>query len=228
MRLTPFMSVAKSSVATMPSATGGGLAFPGDAAEGPAAAQRAFAERLQRLDRDAWKVLYLGNRRVVRGVLAGFIGYGSTVEDLTQQVFVTAATLVQTGRVVLRGDERGLRAWLVAIAQRFGCGELRRLRSARETLPADDPPKGLGPEPDPVARQVLRHARAAWQRLPDPLQVPWLLRYLERMTIDEIAEAIGASSATVKRRLAEADGRFASMAQEDPVLRDYLQNGGRP
>ncbi len=77
---------------------------------------------LQALDREAWKDFYLDHRRLVRGILASFVGYGPEVEDLTQQVFATATTLVRSGAVVLRGQPSGLRAWLAAIADRHGSG----------------------------------------------------------------------------------------------------------
>jgi hypothetical protein len=48
------------------------------------------------------------------------------------------------------------------------------------------------------------------------------------MTIDEIGLALSVSAATVKRRIAEADQRFAAMADQDPVLRDYVRTGDRP
>jgi RNA polymerase sigma factor (sigma-70 family) len=191
-------------------------------------AEMALTVRLQALDPDAWEALYVHNRRLVRGVLAGIIGYGPELDDLTQQVFATAATLVRGGRVALHGDATGVRAWLAAIADRLGRGELRRIRAARQTLTADEPVGSPEGGADPVARQTLRHARAAWERLPDRLQTPWLLRHLERMTIDEIAATTAMSAATVKRRLAEADERFAALADGDPVLRDYFRRGGRP
>jgi DNA-directed RNA polymerase specialized sigma24 family protein len=78
---------------------------------------------------------------------------------------------------------------------------------------------------DPIARQTLRRARALWQQLPERLQAPWLLRHLERMTIDEIAAALSISAATAKRRISEADRRFEAMVDRDPVVRDYLRRG---
>jgi RNA polymerase sigma factor (sigma-70 family) len=184
--------------------------------------------QLQALDRDAWRALYLENRRLVRGVLASHVGYGPEIEDLTQQVFATAATLVRDGKATLRGDSAGLRSWLAAIAHRLGFSERRRQRSAGGA-PRDgaEDAAGAGAPQDPEARQTLRHARAAWERLPERLQAPWLLRRLEHMTIDEIGATLSISPATAKRRIAEADVRFDAMADQDPVLRDYVRRGDR-
>jgi RNA polymerase sigma factor (sigma-70 family) len=188
------------------------------------AEESPLAARLQALDRETWKAFFTAQRRLVRGILAGCVGYGADVEDLTQQVFVTAASLVQSGRVVLRGDESGMRAWLAAIADRIGRAERRRLGVARTALgqegnDADAGGRGL----DPVIYQTLCRARSAWERLPERLQSFWRLRHLERMTIEEVAAATSASCATVKRRLTQADRLFSAMVQADPVLRDYAQ-----
>ena len=47
------------------------------------------------------------------------------------------------------------------------------------------------------------------------------------MTLEEIAAATEWSVATVKRRLREADRLFQKRASVDPVLREYLSDGGR-
>lgn len=181
---------------------------------------------LQGLDREAWKDFYLDNRRIVRGILASFVGYVPEVDDLTQQVFATAANLVRSGAVVLRGQPSGLRAWLAAIADRHGRDERRRRRGARQTWIANDVEGRVDAGPDPVARQTLSHAQKVWERLPEPLQTPWILRHLERMTVDEIARTVGISPATVKRRLTHAEAQFRAMADLDPVLVDYFRDGG--
>lgn len=187
-----------------------------------------FAARLQALERDAWKALYLRSRRLVRGILATHVGYGPELEDLTQQVFATAATLVQDGKAVLRGGPSGVRSWLAAIAQRLAFSERRRRRNARGASQADtDHVVDADAQGSPEARQTLRHARAIWQQLPEHLQAPWLFRRLEHMTVDEIAAALSISAATVKRRVSEADARFAAMAARDPVLRDYARRDER-
>jgi len=179
---------------------------------------------LQRLDREAWKAFYEDHRRLVRGILASVAGYGPELEDLTQQVFATAASLVRSGTVVLRGQPSGLRAWLAAIADRHGRDERRRRRSVHRAPIANDAEERVDVGLDPVAHQTLTHARQVWERLPEPLQTPWILRHLERMTIDEIAQTTKVSAATVKRRLTQADAQFRAMADLDPVLVDYFRD----
>ncbi len=202
-----------------------GVELPGsDAAIRP----DPLAALLQALDRDAWKDFYLGNRRLVRGILASFTGYGPEIDDLTQQVFATATSLVRSGSVVLRGQPSGLRAWLAAIADRHGRDERRRRRGAAyQASIANEIEARVDAGIDPIVHQTLSHARRVWERLPEPLQTPWILRHLERMTVDEIARTMEVSPATVKRRLVQADAQFQAMADLDPVLVDYFRDGGR-
>jgi RNA polymerase sigma-70 factor, ECF subfamily len=196
--------------------------FASPAAGGP----HPLPALLQKLDREAWKDFYLEHRRLVRGILASFTDYGPELEDLTQQVFATAAHLVRSGAVVLRGQPSGLRAWLAAIADRHGRDERRRRRGARYASTPNDVGERVDAGLDPVVHQTLNHARQVWERLPEPLQSPWILRHLERMTVDEIARTLEISAATVKRRLTEANAQFESMANLDPVLVDYFRDGG--
>jgi RNA polymerase sigma-70 factor (ECF subfamily) len=185
----------------------------------------AFLAKLQQLDRDAWDRFYLQHRRLVRGVVAGYLGYSADLDDVAQQVFMTAVSLVQSARVKLHGDESGLRAWLATIAENLARTEETR---RRKSAPGSDPwPADIcaGPSPDPVAIQTFRRAQQVLAELPPRLRTPWLLRNLEHMTVDEIAVATGVSAATVKRRLASAAKRFAQLVARDPILSDYLEKG---
>jgi RNA polymerase sigma-70 factor, ECF subfamily len=188
--------------------------------------QTTIAERLQRLELDAWEELYLQHRRLIRGVLAGYLGYSAELEDVAQQVFETALQLVNAGKVRLSGDSSSMRAWLVAIALRLARTERRRQAKANLT---SDPPLADTPTSaplDPTSVQLLQRAHRALLQLPERLRSPWLLRHLERMSLDEIATSTGVSLATVKRRLTAADERFQKLAQRDPVLREHLEQGG--
>ena len=49
-------------------------------------------------------------------------------------------------------------------------------------------------------------------------RIVFALRYMERMTVAEIAEMCGVSQGTVKRRLARARRRFFALAARHPAL----------
>jgi len=185
-----------------------------------------LAERLQRLELDAWAGLYIEHWRLIRGVLVGHLGYTADLEDVTQQVFETALKLVSSHKAQLSGDSSGLRAWLVAIALRLARAERRR--QFKTWFSSEQPEcENQSTDPlDPASMQLLQRAHRVLLLLPAKLRSPWLLRHLERMSLDEIATSTGVSLATVKRRLLAADQRFQKLAQRDPVLREHLQSGG--
>ena len=47
----------------------------------------------------------------------------------------------------------------------------------------------------------------------------FVLRHVEGLELTELAEVVGCSLATVKRRLSRADQRFRAITRNDPVLR---------
>lgn len=187
--------------------------------------QATLAERLQRLEIDAWSALYMDHRRLIRGVLAIHLGYSVELDDVVQQVFETALCLVNARKVKLRGDSSSMRAWLVAIALRLARSEQRRQSKIKIGPPSLE---NEGSDPlDPTSIQLLRSAHQVVMQLPERLRSPWLLRHLERMSLEEVAASTGVSLATVKRRIASADERFQRLAHRDPVLREHLQQGGQ-
>jgi len=188
--------------------------------------QATIADRLQRLELDAWEVLYLEHQRLIRGVLAGHLGYSAELDDIVQQVFETALRLVNAGKVHLIGESSSMRAWLVAIALRLVRTERRRQFKAKLTSDPLEASTQTSEPLDPTSIQLLQRAHRVLLRLPDRLRSPWLLRHLERMSLEEVAASTGVSLATVKRRLVAADERFQKLAERDPVLREHLQQRG--
>lgn len=186
----------------------------------------SLAERLQELELDAWESLYVTHRRLIRSVLVGHLGYSGDLEDVTQQVFETALRLVSARKVQLSGDTSSMRAWLVAIALRLSRAERRRQSKAWLNSEQWDLRNSCAEPLDPASMQLLRRAHRVVMQLPSRLRSPWLLRHLERMSLDEISKSTGVSLATVKRRLVAADRRFQKLAECDPVLREHLQPGG--
>jgi RNA polymerase sigma factor (sigma-70 family) len=186
-----------------------------------------LSARLGRLERSAWRSFYLEHRRLVSAVLGSAIGYGEGLDDVVQDVFVKALGLVRSG-VRLRGDRTGVRAWLLEITRHLGRAEARRrARTRARRIEYDGEDHGTA-HPDPALAQVSDRALTLVAELPDRLRIPWVLRNLERMTIDEVALATGLSPATVKRRLGRADAQFRHRALGDPVVGDYLRRGGSP
>ena len=64
-------------------------------------------------------------------------------------------------------------------------------------------------------------------RMPIDQRTAFALRYLHGTTLVEAAEACETSLATVKRRLARAEGRFLEAVRRRPDLAQWLDEGTR-
>jgi RNA polymerase sigma-70 factor (ECF subfamily) len=98
-----------------------------------------------------------------------------------------------------------------------------RLRRLFGLLPATgsllDAPSSTA---DPKTRATVRRLYEILDRFPDKERTAFMLRYLEGLELLDVAEATGASLATVKRRIARAVDRLRSRGRHDSLLSDWL------
>ncbi len=122
--------------------------------------------------------------------------------ELTQDVFVKAWQALPDWR-----PEAAFSTWLLQIARNAALDQLRRRRVVRfapleEGLEvADDAP---GPEARYASRQRQAQLERALQRLAAEHREILLLRDIEDMPYEDIAEVLGISLGTVKSRIARA------------------------
>jgi RNA polymerase sigma-70 factor (ECF subfamily) len=134
----------------------------------------------------------------------------SDAEDVVQETFLRA----YHGLAKFRG-ESSLKTWLYAIAlnrARARMGTLGRLRAmfvpgrSREDDPfaslddAADP--AASPEENAVLKERRTRLRAAIRALPEEFRAAVLLRDLEGLSYEEVAEVLGIPIGTVRSRLA--------------------------
>ncbi len=159
-------------------------------------------------------------------VLRRLLGPEANAElaDLVQDVFVQALSSLDRLR-----DAQALSGWMRTIATRTAYRAIRRYRT-RRWLRFWDPSElpeihadGIKPE----LTEAYARTYQLLQRMPAMERVAFVLRHVEKAELKEIAEACGVSLATIKRRLARAQQRFARAAAQDPVLCSWLQEGGR-
>jgi RNA polymerase sigma-70 factor (ECF subfamily) len=157
--------------------------------------------------------------RVFR-VAARVLGSESEAEDITQDVFAR----VFSGIGGLR-DPSALGSFVFSVALRMVNRELHR-RRVRRILRLSD--TGHLPEypvdaHDSEARDALAWLYTILDQLGAEERTAFVLRYMETMSLPEIAAAMNLSLATVKRRLdratervarADADGTFATYAPQ--------------
>ncbi len=157
---------------------------------------------------------------LVRRLLTRTLGPSDEIEDLVQDVFITLFR-----RVVDLRDDTALRSFLVGIVVRTARGELRRRRIRRwVTLsPTGMVPELAVPEMDHASRQALQRLYAILDKLDADTRVAFILRNADGLELTEVAEALGCSLATVKRKIAKATERVLLHAKKDDSLRAFAK-----
>ncbi|MFT3766538.1 MAG: sigma-70 family RNA polymerase sigma factor [Minicystis sp.] len=181
-----------------------------------AAVARALAEGQEAAAAIAWD-RYAG---MVRGVLRRSIGPDADVEDAVQDVFLRFFSQIGALR-----DPAAMRSFLMGITLHVAGSELRRRRVRRWLrLTVDGTlPDRAGEGDDGEARAALRRLYAILDRLDDDGRLVFVLRHLEGLELTEVAEALGTSLATAKRRLAKVTARVLAMITRDPALAEYVR-----
>jgi RNA polymerase sigma-70 factor (ECF subfamily) len=160
----------------------------------------------------------------VRRTLARSLGPDQEVEDLLQDVFVgfvKSAAKLQ--------DPSNLRAYLVSIAFRIAAMEIRRRKVRRwVTLTGS----GDVPElPTPASEPDEARALSALYKILDGLsardRLIFIARHVEGMQIDETAESLRLSKATVWRASKATFEHVMGKAQHDPALVAYVERSLR-
>jgi RNA polymerase sigma-70 factor, ECF subfamily len=180
-------------------------------------------QRIARNDTAAFDALFLRHRRAVFSFALRMVGDRPAAEDLTQECFLR----------VWRARERyqptaAFRTWLFTIARRLALDELKR----RETHPVvlatvaadDEDSTGMvesyarideaNPQEIVIARELARVLVRALRDLPEEFREAAILRDVEGLSYDEIAEVLGCPLGTVKSRLNSARKRLQAVALE--------------
>ncbi|MEN9228309.1 MAG: sigma-70 family RNA polymerase sigma factor [Gloeomargarita sp. GMQP_bins_69] len=146
--------------------------------------------------------------------------------DLVQEVWVRAYRHIKRLQ-----DPKKFRSWLSRIATNLFYDELRRRKRQRMTvsldaprqmghtevdwdLPCDHP----GPSDDLATQEFYERLQRAIAELPEVFRTTIILRELEGLAYEEIAEITGTSLGTVKSRIARARARLQSQ------LKPYLDS----
>jgi RNA polymerase sigma-70 factor (ECF subfamily) len=160
----------------------------------------------------AQEALYQRYARMVLGLSQRILAGRDDADDLAQDAFVFAFTRLDTLQ-----NPQAFQAWLRSIVARTASKRLRRQRllvrlGIRRNEPID-PDTVVSPDaPADVASEV-RSLYGLLDRLPAEERVALVLRRVEGLELGEIAEQMKLSLATVKRRIAAAEGRLERARQ---------------
>lgn len=184
--------------------------------------------------RDAFDELVVRYRRPVYNLVRALTGGDSEAEDLVQDVFIRAYRAIGG----FRGDS-AFRSWLYRIAINVVRTHVdkRRVRDAVLVAPtgADDPmdaaTNGDDLEQMLLRRQVIDRALAT---LPEELRVLVVLRDVQGLKYDEIADVVKAPRGTVESRLFRARQRLRPLLEALILVRPEVagvtpaEPGGTP
>jgi len=163
----------------------------------------ALIERCLRGDQLAWDDIVQQYRRKVFNIAYKFVGRHDEAEDLTQDVFL------KIFRSLATFDRRAnFQTWLISVSRNLCIDHYRSVRKERDAVDRGVDPDELSvatSEPGPVAAleqsdrvSLLRQALAA---VPDTLRTAVVLRDIQELSYQEIAERLGLPEGTVKSRI---------------------------
>jgi RNA polymerase sigma-70 factor, ECF subfamily len=168
-----------------------------------AVSERAEGEGLlaacRRGDREAFRELFEVYQGRVYSVALHYTGEQAAARDITQQVFLKLFTRLAQFR-----EEAEFTTWLYRLVANTCLDEKRR---GRRFVPIDECGETLPPasresaEESYSRREVSARVQAAIRELKPKLRLVILLKYVEGMSYEEIARALGCSPGTVASRL---------------------------
>jgi RNA polymerase sigma-70 factor, ECF subfamily len=129
------------------------------------------------------------------------LGSDAAAKDATQQVFLTVWR--HLARFQSEGD---FAPWLYRVVVNTCLSERRRLVRFSDQEP-DEGVSGAEQEHAVLAREV----EAALGRLSQKLRIPLVLRHVEGLSYEEIAEVLGCSLGTVASRLSRGQQALAKV-----------------
>jgi len=155
---------------------------------------------------------------LVGGVLRNALGYDE-LEDVQQEVFASLFRRVSTLR-----DPLALRPFVIAITLNTVKYERRRRRRrSRIALLADPAQLNIAGRDQPASNLAFSHFMGLVRQLAKREQATFIYRFIERMTVAQIAMTMNISEPTARRSFSRAWGRMQKWAARDPFLSDYLQ-----
>jgi RNA polymerase sigma-70 factor (ECF subfamily) len=182
----------------------------------------ALVVALRAGDPGAGQALFVAYGPYVRRVLMRVLGPDPELGDLAQDVFLAA--LESISKLENAG---ALRGWLAQIAVFHARKTLRRRKqwTILRFFSPEEMPVVKAREADFEASEALRATYRVLAALPVDERIAFTLRIVEGMELVDAAAACRVSLATIKRRIARAEARFAEIARGEPSLDEWIGGG---
>jgi RNA polymerase sigma-70 factor (ECF subfamily) len=166
-------------------------------------------------DQVAWEEIVRQHRRKVFNIAYKFTGRHDEAEDLTQDIFLKIFKSLHTF------DRRAnFQTWLVSVSRNLCIDHYRSVRKERETIDRDVDAGELTPAaPGQSAYQALEQRdrvellRKAMAELPPSLRTAVMLRDIQELSYQEIADHLQLPEGTVKSRINRGRTELARQVQ---------------
>jgi RNA polymerase sigma-70 factor (ECF subfamily) len=185
----------------------------------PPEATEQLIEGCLKGDQHAWALIVARYRPKVFNVAYKFVGRHDLAEDLTQDVFLKIFKALGTF------DRRAnFHTWLISVSRNLCIDHYRSVRKEREMVDRSIGAADVSPvstEPDALVTLESGDRRAmlyrALARLPDTLRAAVLLRDIQELSYQEIADLLALPEGTVKSRINRGRKELARQIQRVTV-----------
>jgi RNA polymerase sigma-70 factor (ECF subfamily) len=185
-------------------------------------------ERCLNGDQAAWEAIVRMYRRKVFNVAYKFVGRHDQAEDLTQDVFLKLYKSLDTF------DRRAnFQTWLISVSRNLCIDHYRAVRKERETINRDVDPSDFAPaSPDTRVdtqleqRDRVKLLRKALDKLAPTLRTAVMLRDIQELTYQEIADQLHLPEGTVKSRINRGRTELARQIQRLREEQDAVPRTG--
>jgi RNA polymerase sigma-70 factor, ECF subfamily len=186
------------------------------ASRDPASRDGWLLGRIGQGDEDAMSAFYREHGRVVLAQVLLVTGERALAEEIVQDTMLAVWRRADTFR-----GESSARSWVIAIARRRTRDRLRgrRLRVVDDTVLADQPGSGPGPEVTALDRAELAAVRVAIRDLAPAHREVLGLVFGSGLTLPEAAGVLEIPVGTVKSRLTAARAALSRILNEKGQIR---------
>ncbi|MGD9588478.1 MAG: RNA polymerase sigma factor [Pyrinomonadaceae bacterium] len=173
--------------------------------------QQELIAECRRGSREAMKELFATHQRRVYSIALNFFGGNADkAADVTQQVFLKIFTTMS-----FRGDAQ-FTTWLYRSTVNACIDEARKGRrffGLAELFGAEEPRARTRPDEQARSREISREVQLVLGSLKPKYRIPLLLKYVEELSYQQIADVLDCSIGTVSSRLSRGHRILAAKLQ---------------
>ena len=150
-------------------------------------------------DEYTFNTLVQRHKEKVRNIIYLTLGNHDMVDDIAQEVFLTVYKNLGSFRF-----ESQFTTWLYRITVNKCKDQLRKMKIRNIFSPIKESEEELGYTSSPENSDIKEIVQKAIAKLPEKLRVPLLLKDIEGLSYQEIAESVQCEIGTVKSRIFRA------------------------